>query len=288
MRSNAASYLELVRVPNIFIAMADPMAGLIVASASGVDIFKLPYLLASSAFIYAGGYALNDFADRTRDSVKRPERPIPSGRVNPAGALSLGAVLIIAGIVAATGAGLFPFLLSLGLSAAVVAHNAGLKKGVLSGAATMGLSRALNLGLGMSAGDFTDATLLLFPLIIFAFVFTISLLSRREGGNIRSPSIRILSGWIAACLAIEYLLFSGYFMGEGVIFATLFHIVSGIAVLAAHSERFAPGSAVQTLIISIPLLDASLSSGVSGVVAGLPVAAMTLPAVALARRFDGT
>lgn len=287
MRKKIASYLELIRVPNVFTAMADPMAGLIVASHTGVDIFKLPYLLASSALIYAGGCALNDYADRDEDSVKRPGRPIPAGRVNASGALSLGAVLIIAGIASATGAGLFPFLASCALSAATVAYNARFKNGQLAGAATMGLCRALNLILGMSAGTFIDPSILILPFITFAFVFTISLLGRREG-DIRVPNFGMLSGWIAACVAVEYLLFTGYFMGDGVIFATIFHVVSGIAVLAAHSTRIGTGAAVQSLIISIPLLDASYSSGISGIMAGLPVAAMALPAIALSRRFRGT
>lgn len=285
MRSKTAAYIELVRAQNLFTAMADPMAGLIVTGSSGIDVFKMPYLLAASALIYAGGSALNDYADRGRDAINRPERPIPSGRVNPGGALVLGAVLIMLGAAASTGAGLFPFLTALGLSAAIVANNTGFKKGALYSALTMGLSRALNLGLGMSAGSYTDRTFLVLPFITFAFVFTITLLGRRlSGGEWKAPGLGVLSGWVAACLAIQFLLFSGRFMGEGALFAALFHVVSALAVISAFSGRALTDSTRQSLMLSIPLLDASFSSGMSGIMAGFPVAAMALPAVALSNR----
>ncbi|EUA90975.1 ubiA prenyltransferase family protein [Mycobacterium ulcerans str. Harvey] len=48
---------------------------------------------------------LNDWADRKRDAVERPERPIPSGDVSPAAALSAATILAAAGVAAAAAAG---------------------------------------------------------------------------------------------------------------------------------------------------------------------------------------
>lgn len=281
MRSKAASYMELVKVPYSFTAMADPLAGLIVASPSGIDIFKLPFLLAASALIYAGGASLESFAQRRKESRTGEAAPV-DGSGAPGGSVTLGSVLIISGIAASTGAGLFPFLAALALSAAVIAYCAVLKKGAAAQAAAMGASRALNLTLGISAGAFTGAAMMTMPAIMFAFVFTASLLASREARL--APKLSELAGWIAACAGIEYLLLKGYFIGEGLLFAVLFHVVSGIAVLSAYSSQAQRGSAAQSLMLSIPLLDASFSSGISGVMAGFPVAAMALPAVALARR----
>ncbi|OGP14883.1 MAG: hypothetical protein A2052_08660 [Deltaproteobacteria bacterium GWA2_54_12] len=281
-RHKSAPYLELVRLPHLFIAMADPMAGFIAASASGMDIFKLPYILASSALIYAGASACNDFADRERDP---DNRPIPSGRISHGGALVLGVVLIIAGVLSASVAGVYPLIAALCLSAALVSYNAGLKNGLFSGALTMGLSRALNLSLGLSAGSFSIGLLLL-PLIIFTFVFAITLLkSHSIAERSLSPGIGVLSGWIVACAAVQYHLFSGFFTGEGLVFAAMFYVASGAAVIMALSGRLGTGAAVKTLILSIPLLDAALSAGTGGLTAGLPVAALALPAMVLSRRF---
>lgn len=278
----AAPYLELVRLPHLFIAIADPMAGFIAGSASGMDVFKLPYLLASSALIYAGGSACNDFADRERDPA---HWPVPSGRISHGGALVLGVVLVIAGILSASAAGIYPLIAALCLSAAVVSYNAGLKNGLLSGTLTMGLSRALNLSLGLSAGSFSIGLLLL-PVIIFAFVFAISLLKNHSSaGKNLSPGIGVLSGWIIACAAVQYHLFSGFFTGEGFVFAAMFYVASGAAIIMTLSGRLGTGRAVNTLILSIPLLDAALSAGAGGLTAGLPVAALALPAIVLSRRF---
>ncbi len=47
----------------------------------------------ASALLYWSGMVLNDWADRKRDAVERPERPIPSGDVSPAAALSAATIL---------------------------------------------------------------------------------------------------------------------------------------------------------------------------------------------------
>src|SRR2546430_2791969 len=86
-RSLAAGLLALVRPPNVFTAVADSAAGLLLARRAG-PLAGDPGLwcLAASACLYLGGIALNDYFDRHVDAVERPERPIPSGAVPPAGA----------------------------------------------------------------------------------------------------------------------------------------------------------------------------------------------------------
>ncbi len=59
----------------------------------------------ASALLYWSGMVLNDWADRKRDAVERPERPIPSGDVSPAAALSAATILAAAGVAAAAAAG---------------------------------------------------------------------------------------------------------------------------------------------------------------------------------------
>ena len=94
------AYLELLRPANVATALADVLAGFAVAGPAAPPRV-LPWLLASTACLYAGGVVLNDFFDRHLDAVERPERPIPSGRVRPGHAASLGGVLLILGIVTA-------------------------------------------------------------------------------------------------------------------------------------------------------------------------------------------
>src|SRR2546429_2779364 len=84
-RSLAAGLLALLRPPNVFTAIADPFAGLVLARPPGpVSGDPGLWCLAASACLYLGGIALNDYFDREVDAVERPERPIPSGAVPPA------------------------------------------------------------------------------------------------------------------------------------------------------------------------------------------------------------
>jgi 4-hydroxybenzoate polyprenyltransferase len=90
--SKGQAYLELVRLPNVFTALADVTMGfLFTHEAFGPrDGWVLGLLLAASGMLYAAGVTLNDVFDREVDARERPGRPIPSGRVSLAAAKRLG------------------------------------------------------------------------------------------------------------------------------------------------------------------------------------------------------
>ncbi|GAA4202593.1 SCO3242 family prenyltransferase [Microbispora amethystogenes] len=90
------AWLELVRAPAALSVPGDTLAG---AAAAGRA--ARPGLAAASVLLYWAGMALNDWSDRDLDAVERPERPIPSGRISPAGALGVAAALTGAGVAAA-------------------------------------------------------------------------------------------------------------------------------------------------------------------------------------------
>ncbi len=95
------AYLELLRPPNVTTAVGDVLAGFAVAGLGRPWI--LPWLLASTMCLYAGGVVLNDVFDLEIDRVERPERPIPSGRVSRQRAAILGSALLGSGVVLACG-----------------------------------------------------------------------------------------------------------------------------------------------------------------------------------------
>ncbi|WP_340699026.1 UbiA family prenyltransferase, partial [Cellulosimicrobium funkei] len=79
MTGSLHDHLDLVRAPAVLSVVGDTLAG---AAAAGHALTPRRALLPlASACLYAGGMALNDYADRHLDAVERPERPIPSGRV---------------------------------------------------------------------------------------------------------------------------------------------------------------------------------------------------------------
>jgi 4-hydroxybenzoate polyprenyltransferase len=150
------AYLELVRLPNVFTAMADVLMGCLFVKADlGPDgRWLLGLLMAASSALYMSGMVLNDVFDLGLDTHQRPERPLPSGRVPLAAARRLGWMLLLLGIGLACGAALLrqdfrPAVVGTLLAGCIVAYDARLKRTPV-GPLGMGACRMLNVLLGMS------------------------------------------------------------------------------------------------------------------------------------------
>ncbi|MCS7236641.1 MAG: UbiA family prenyltransferase [Thermoguttaceae bacterium] len=147
-----------MRLPNLFTAISDPLAGYLLAQGPGWTIRpgELVGLLASSACFYAAGVVLNDVNDLPRDRLYRPERPLPSGRISVRLAWRLGLVLLgvgwgLSAILSVLGATGWPMALGTVLAAVILSYDFALKStGV--GFLLMGACRSLNLFLGVSVG----------------------------------------------------------------------------------------------------------------------------------------
>ncbi|MFQ5837790.1 MAG: UbiA family prenyltransferase [Thermoplasmata archaeon] len=88
-------YLQLIRPLNCVMATIGCLLGSFVALGSVVAFSTTAALQAAAiALLFtAAGNSLNDYYDRDVDRVNHPERPIPSGRVSPRGALLTAAIL---------------------------------------------------------------------------------------------------------------------------------------------------------------------------------------------------
>jgi len=94
--SKARDFVVLTRFHNCLLAAASVMVGSFLAdpSVTGVSL-----LGASAAlFISAGGYVLNDIYDIGTDSINKPLRPLPSGRVGKRNAVRLTVICWGAGL----------------------------------------------------------------------------------------------------------------------------------------------------------------------------------------------
>lgn len=78
LMDRSLAFARLVRLPNVFTALADVSIGLVV---TGPSIQAVASLLGASACLYSAGMAWNDYFDLHIDFVERPERPIPSGAI---------------------------------------------------------------------------------------------------------------------------------------------------------------------------------------------------------------
>ncbi len=146
---------ELVRLPNVFTAMADVLMGYLCTHEDLSRWGEFALLLAASCLLYMAGMVLNDYFDRDIDAQERPSRPIPSGRVTVGLARKLGFGMLLAGTglgwtaTAVVGNGRCA-VVATALAATVLAYDGLLKRTPLAPLA-MGCCRALNVLLGMSA-----------------------------------------------------------------------------------------------------------------------------------------
>jgi 4-hydroxybenzoate polyprenyltransferase len=159
--SRIRAYLELLRLPNVFTAVADVLMGcwFVTNSQARPDLPELRpgimlLLIGSSCCLYLAGMVLNDYFDRDKDAEERPARPIPSRRVPESAAQWLGSELLIIGVALAWLASYFngsfrSGLIAIALAAAVVLYDGRLKSTPL-GPLGMGACRFLNVLLGMS------------------------------------------------------------------------------------------------------------------------------------------
>jgi 4-hydroxybenzoate polyprenyltransferase len=185
------AYFELLRFPAVFTAVADVMMGYLVTHG---DLEPLPVflLLATvSSCLYLAGMVLNDAYDADVDNIERPERPIPSGRVQLSTAFFLGWVLMFAGLASA---GAIVLLLHAGplciaglLAYCVYLYDRLGKRTI--GPIMIGFCRALNVLLGMSAvGTDTGAALSFFRTPaqlaivagIWAYIALVAWIARQE------------------------------------------------------------------------------------------------------------
>jgi len=286
-------YLQLVRLPNLFTAAADPLAGWLVATGTLAYPSRWVPLVAASVVIYAAGIVLNDVFDIEVDRQERPNRPLPSGRVPFRPAAWFGGVGLAIGpfVAALSGSAISAGVAGL-LVLCVLAYNAGMKRTLL-GPVVMGSCRSLNLLLGLSqipdlGGRY--AWLLAGSYGLFVVGMTCISRSEVETGQRRG----IVLGTLIQCVALlgffngfanlAYMVdhgvrYRGYLGWGGIVWAA----VSQVVLISDLRATYSPTPkrtqlAVKTGVLSLVWLDAAAVTGVEGPMLGLVVAALWFPA----------
>ncbi len=148
--SRFLAYLQLFRLPNLFTAIADVAMGFLVVHGVKPDA-SFVVLVGASCLLYTAGMVLNDVFDYDVDLAERPERPLPSGRVDRRWAKQLGFGMLITGAGIAWIVGPRSGSIASLLAVAVLLYDGGAKK-TIAGPVVMGSCRLLNVLLGMSTG----------------------------------------------------------------------------------------------------------------------------------------
>ena len=146
--NRSLAWAELLRLPALFTVPGDALAG--AAATAAAPNSRTLLAIGSSLCLYEAGMALNDWADREEDAAERPHRPLPSGRIHPAAALSTACALTGAGLALATCAGRPALAVAAPLAATVWAYDLALKH-TPAGPVAMAAARGLDLLLGAAA-----------------------------------------------------------------------------------------------------------------------------------------
>ena len=187
-RFKLLAYVQLLRLPNIFTAVADPLAGWLIAGGGRASQFALT--IGASVGLYTAGIVFNDCFDYRRDCRDRPERPLPRGDIPVRVAWTIGTILFLTGLVLG-GVNALP------LAALIIFYNAFAKHFTWLGPATLGTCRACNLALGM--GGFAMHWP---PIIILgAYVTSLSVVARRE--DVRPELRRLVKYLLLGIIAVD-------------------------------------------------------------------------------------
>jgi 4-hydroxybenzoate polyprenyltransferase len=300
-------WLQLVRLPAVFTAVADICAGFAAKNSGFEPVGEFASLVTASAGLYLAGMVFNDVFDRRRDAIGRPGRPIPSGRIGVRAAVIAGLLLIAIGLGSAASVSTQALWIALALTACIFAYD-GLLKLTPLGPLAMGGCRFLNVMLGSATtGGGLDVGLFIWapPQIYVAaaigvYVAGVTWFARTEERT--SARWGLLFGAAVANLGMAIL--AGTYLdrptflawnwgGEARFHATTLTLVV-VAIALTVNRRVAsavydpsPGrvqATVKLMLLSIITLDATVVLAQTGdVMLALATALLVVPAIIVGR-----
>lgn len=301
------AWLRLMRLPNVFTALADVAMGYLFVQGSFDHAGMLALLAAASAMLYTAGMVLNDVFDFDVDTKERPFRPLPSGQISLSAARTVGLGLLILGVLAGIVAGFLPGALPAmpwrsGAIAAAIAGAVLLYDGLLKftplGPLGMGLCRLLNVLLGMSVARQLHGAVAIgySPGELFAaagigiYIVGVTLFSRAEATKSRSAAL--WAAMVVMSLGVVVLGRSGLGLAQAAVKVEYYWILLGLLMLtvlrrcgvaAVDPTPEKVQAAVKHSILSLIWLDAATAAAAAGAWHGLAIAALLIPALLLGR-----
>lgn len=128
MRVHAAVRLVHPAPALAVVVLSAALALILSAQAGGVAIGRVVLVVLSVAGSQIATGALNDWADRGRDRVGRPEKPIPAGEISPATAIGVAVAGVALQLGASLPLGLAAIAIGLAALASAAAYDLGLSR----------------------------------------------------------------------------------------------------------------------------------------------------------------
>ena len=289
MAVQARDCFELIRIPGVFTAQADILAGFFIAGGQAADMGRLACLLVATSLLYSAGMALNDFFDHRIDRIERPDRPIPSGRIRISQAFCLGTGLLVSGGAMAAASGPAGAGIGLMLVAFILLYDGKTKAFPWLGPANMAGCRYFNLMLGLSIAPRFPG-LILIPAVTGIYIFGVTVLSRQEAAKkVHTPAVLVAAGCIAgACLLMGLFFKTGILPGWAALVLGVpwgLCLTGTVLVLLRKASPAAVQKTVKRLLLNLVVLDGILVAAAGPVWEAALVWVLLIPASVVARRF---
>jgi 4-hydroxybenzoate polyprenyltransferase len=290
MKQALLDYARLVRLPNVFTAMADICLGALVTGALPDRLFQFVCLLLASTFLYWAGMVWNDYFDIEQDKRERPHRPLASGRVSLGSAQVLGCVLYFLGLACAYLGD--AFFIAVALATAILLYD-GLLKRTWAGPVMMGTCRFLNVLMGLSVtGQAPGAWGVALALVVGVYIIGVTWFARTEA-RISNRHMLILGGALMLAGLLFALTIPPLTQAAGLqpntafwfpYLLAVFGYYVGSAVVRAISQPVPRRvqAAVKRAILGLVVLDAILATALAGL-GGLVLLLLLVPAHFLGR-----
>jgi len=305
------AYLQLVRLPAVFTAMADILLGYSLTHRYivGPDGWDNPQkffgLLIASCCLYLSGMVFNDVFDRKQDAAERPGRPIPSGRVSVTAAVVLGVLLMGCGLVAAATVTRISLQVAAILALAILSYDGLLKQTPLAPLA-MGSCRFLNVLLGASDQPFwTPPGLLVRPQLAAAiglgvYIVGVTVFARTEAKTSSRKQLALAQLLFNAGIVVLGVLIVSWPAwrwppgGNGPVALAMLGVIALTLNRRAIAAMYDPSPlnvqiTVKLLLLSYVMLGATVifwkmgNTGMYGTGHAMATAALILPAIVLSR-----
>ncbi|MCH2082039.1 MAG: UbiA-like protein EboC [Saprospiraceae bacterium] len=293
MLNKIKPFLILMRPANIVTAIADILAGVSVTGLIiGDQLIDIIALVIGTIGLYGGGVVFNDIFDRTLDGVERPERPLPSGKVELWQAQILGIALYMLGSFAALMVSKISAIIALLIVVFSLLYNKYAKHHILFGPLNMGLCRGFNLLLGISLSVVVLKAYWFLAIIPIIFIAGITLTSQGEnsGENASSIILALVVDSIIVALFFIFHRFNDYNFFTALPFICFWFILNFQAKIRAirTNEAEKVKIAVKVGVLSLIPLNAGIASGFGGGYFGLLILALLPFSIFLSKYFSVT
>jgi hypothetical protein len=196
------TFLVLGRASNLPTVWSNCLAGWWLGGRAGTG--KLPFLLAGTTLLYAGGMYLNDAFDANFDRQRRKERPIPSGAISLGAVWKLALLWFALGLACLFWAGRTTGELGVGLLVCILLYDA-IHKLITFSPLLMGACRFfVYLVAASTAGDGVAGWAIWCGLALASYVIGLSFLARRESA--RGPVEYWPLIFLAAPIALAFIM----------------------------------------------------------------------------------